>query len=174
MLKRLPLLIPIAATMTGADLPIREVVLYKHGVGYFMRAGDLPAGETAQLAFKASDMNDVLKSLTITDASGLPIAGVRYDASEPLEQRLANFPFQVRENATLAGFLEYCEAFAPLMWKVGLQHRLQRGLDQRQGRLTPSPSQARWRAFCPGRRPDHPTRVCTQAGFLGAWFAVLP
>ena len=98
------LLFPLLAS--AADLPIREVVLYKHGVGYFMRAGDLPAGETAQLAFKASDMNDVLKSLTIADASGLPIAGVRYDASEPLEQRLANFPFQVRENATLAQFLD--------------------------------------------------------------------
>jgi hypothetical protein len=91
---------------TAADLPIREVVLYKHGVGYFSRAGDLPAGETAQLAFKASDMNDVLKSLTISDASGLPIAGVRYDASEPLAERLANFPFAVNTGASLASFLD--------------------------------------------------------------------
>ncbi|MEO5926027.1 MAG: DUF4139 domain-containing protein [Bryobacteraceae bacterium] len=106
MLKRLPLFIPLAANLFAADLPIREVILYKHGVGYFSRAGDLPAGETAQLAFKASDMNDVLKSLTITDASGLPISGIRYDASEPIEQRLANFPFQVKENATLAAFLD--------------------------------------------------------------------
>jgi hypothetical protein len=51
-------------------------------------------------------MNDVLKSLTISDASGLPISGVRYDASEPLEQRLANFPFQVKEGASLAAFLD--------------------------------------------------------------------
>ncbi len=100
------LTLSLTATLTAADLPIRDVILYKHGVGYFSRAGDLPAGETAQLAFKASDMNDVLKSLTITDASGLPIAGVRYDASEPIEQRLANFPFQVKENATLAPFLD--------------------------------------------------------------------
>ncbi len=54
----------MAATF-AADLPVREVILYKHGVGYFERAGELKAGETARLDFKAGDMNDVLKSLTI-------------------------------------------------------------------------------------------------------------
>lgn len=98
------LLVPLMAQ--AADLPIREVVLFKHGVGYFSRAGELAAGETAQLGFKASEMNDVLKSLTITDASGAPIAGVRYDASEPVEQRLADFPFDVGKGASLAAFLD--------------------------------------------------------------------
>ena len=106
MRKRLYCFLSLVAIVSAADLPIREVVLFKHGVGYFSRAGDLAAGETAQLAFKATDMNDVLKSLTITDASGAPIAGVRYDASEPIEQRLANFPFEVGRGASLAAFLD--------------------------------------------------------------------
>jgi len=83
-----------AMTVSAADLPIREVILYKHGVGFFERAGELQPGETARLDFKAADMNDVLKSLTITDRSGGKIGGVRYDASESLEKRLENFPFQ--------------------------------------------------------------------------------
>ena len=49
----------------AADIPIREVILYKSGVGYFERGGTLQPGESARLDFKASDMNDVLKSLTI-------------------------------------------------------------------------------------------------------------
>jgi len=69
-----------AVHMMAADLPIREVILYKHGVGYFERSGELRAGETARLDFKASDMNDVLKSLTIVDRNGGVIGGVRYDA----------------------------------------------------------------------------------------------
>ena len=59
----------------AADLPIREVILYKHGVAYFQRAGELKPGETARLDFKAADMNDVLKSLTITDRNGGKIGG---------------------------------------------------------------------------------------------------
>src|SRR5215831_3530714 len=80
---------------SAADLPVREVILYKHGVGYFERAGELKPGETARLDFKAEDMNDVLKSLTITDRSGGKIGAVRYDASETLEERLKDFPFAV-------------------------------------------------------------------------------
>jgi len=28
-----------AANLFGADLPVREVILYKHGVGFFERSG---------------------------------------------------------------------------------------------------------------------------------------
>jgi hypothetical protein len=102
-----PVLILTAAVVAaGADLPIREVILYKHGVGFFERAGKLEAGDTARIDFKADDMNDVLKSLTITDRSGGKISGVRYDASEPLEERLKNFPFAVGADSTLAAFLD--------------------------------------------------------------------
>src|SRR5947209_9439969 len=89
----------------AAELPVREVILYKHGVGYFNRAGDLHSGETARLEFKASEMNDVLKSLTVQDSNG-KVTGLRYDSSEPLAQKLADFPFKVdAENPSLSFFL---------------------------------------------------------------------
>jgi uncharacterized protein DUF4139 len=94
------------SAMLAADLPIREVVLYKSGVGYFERAGTLRAGESARLEFKAADMNDVLKSLTISDKSGAKVSGLRYDSSEPLEQKLAEFPFKIDGQASLAAFLD--------------------------------------------------------------------
>jgi hypothetical protein len=92
--------------MMAADLPIREVILYKHGVGYFERSGELRAGETARLDFKASDMNDVLKSLTIVDRNGGVIGDVRYDAAEALDKRLQDFPFAIDRQASLAAFLD--------------------------------------------------------------------
>jgi hypothetical protein len=107
MFKRILLLeLALMAVAAAADLPIREVILYKHGVGYFERAGELKAGETARLDFKAGDMNDVLKSLTIVDRSGGVIAGVRYDASEPLDKRLQEFPFEVDKEASLPTLLD--------------------------------------------------------------------
>ena len=75
------------ATAMAADIPVRQIVLYKSGVGYFERAGQLGPGESARLDFKASEMNDVLKSLTVEDRSGAKITGLRYDSSEPLEQQ---------------------------------------------------------------------------------------
>jgi hypothetical protein len=95
----------LSATL-AADLPIREVILYKSGVGYFERAGTLRAGESARLDFKATDMNDVLKSLTLADKSGAKVTGLRYDSSEPLDQKLAEFPFKIEGQASLAVFLD--------------------------------------------------------------------
>ena len=94
------------ATAMAADVPIRQIVLYKSGVGYFERAGELRPGESARLDFKASEMNDVLKSLTIEDKSGAKISGLRYDSSEPLESKLAEFPFHVEGQQSLSAFLD--------------------------------------------------------------------
>src|SRR5580658_234354 len=95
----------LAAGAFAADLPIREVILYKSGVGYFERSGALRPGESARLDFKATDMNDVLKSLTLQDRNGGKVTGLRYDSSEPLEQKLAEFPFTIAGQAPLSAFL---------------------------------------------------------------------
>jgi hypothetical protein len=92
--------------LSAADLPITEVTLYKHGVAHLERAGELRPGETARLDFKPDDMNDVLKSLTVTDGNGGKVNGVRYDSSDPLDKRLADFPFQLGAGASLAAFLD--------------------------------------------------------------------
>jgi hypothetical protein len=107
-------------TACAADLPVREVILYKHGVGYFERSGQLNAGETARLDFKADDMNDVLKSLTLTDRSGGKIGSVRYDASESLDKRLENFPFAVGDELSMAAFLDQMKG-ARIELKVGAE-----------------------------------------------------
>lgn len=105
MTKIVPALACTMATVMAAELPVREVVLYKSGVGYFERAGQLAPGESAKLDFKASEMDDVLKSLTVSDSSGKVVA-LRYDSSEPLPEKLSDFPFTVGAEQPLAGFLD--------------------------------------------------------------------
>jgi chaperonin cofactor prefoldin len=90
----------------AADLPVKEVVLYKNGVGYFRRGGELAAGDSARLDFKAADMNDVLKSLTILEEGGGKITGLRYDSSEPLARKLSEFPFQLGDQQPLSALLD--------------------------------------------------------------------
>ncbi len=91
--------------LPGAELPVRTVVLYKHGVGYFERGGTLGPGESARLDFNAAEMNDVLKSLTITDNGG-KVTGVRYDSNIPLEQKLSEFPFAIQPGEPLSKVLD--------------------------------------------------------------------
>jgi hypothetical protein len=80
--------------------------LYKHGVAFFERAGELGAGESARLEFKASEMDDVLKSLTIRQEGGDGVSAVQYDSADPLEKRLENYSFRVGEGASMASVLD--------------------------------------------------------------------
>jgi hypothetical protein len=98
-------LILSAAVVSAAELPVRTVVLYKHGVGYFERAGNLAAGESAKLDFKASEMNDVLKSLTVNDQGG-KVTALRYDSNIPLNQKLSEFPFAINSGEPLSAVLD--------------------------------------------------------------------
>src|SRR5579872_3002608 len=93
-------------TAAAADLPVRQVILYKHGVGYFERSGQLAPGESARLEFKAAEMNDVLKSLTIEEKGGGKISGLRYDSSQPLSVKLGEFPFQLQAGQALSAVLD--------------------------------------------------------------------
>lgn len=98
-------LLAAALGAPAADLPVRKVVLYKHGIGFFERAGRIPAGEAARLDFKAAEMNDVLKSLTIQDRGGR-VASVRYDSSEPLDRKLREFPFALGNSQPIPAILD--------------------------------------------------------------------
>ncbi len=92
--------------LDSADLPVRHVVLYKHGIGFFERAGTLGAGEEARIDFKTSDMNDVLKSLIVNEGAGNRVLGIRYDSNESLQQRLEKFPFVIGDGQLLSAFLD--------------------------------------------------------------------
>jgi hypothetical protein len=92
--------------LSAAELPVRQVTLYKHGVGFFERSGTLGAGETARLDFKAEEMNDVLKSLTIEEKGGGKISGLRYDSSIPLDEKLAEFPISIADGQPLTTVLD--------------------------------------------------------------------
>jgi hypothetical protein len=108
----------------GAELPVKRIVLYKHGVGFFEREGIVPAGEEARLNFQTADMNDVLKSLTVTDASGNRISAIRYDSNETLDQRLAHYPFRPGNERPFHSFLDGLKG-ARIELKIG--ERLTRG-----------------------------------------------
>ena len=105
-----------AAQTTGANeqdalsapeqLPVRSVVLYKSGVGFFQHVGEVRGDETVRINFNSAQLNDVLGSLTVLDLNGGRITGIDYNSEAPFSQRLRALGLPLEENTDLAKFLE--------------------------------------------------------------------
>jgi len=89
----------------AAKLPVRRVVLYKNGVGYFEHVGHVRGSQGVHIDFTSAQLNDVLKSLTVLDLSGGRITGVDYNSEAPLARRLATLRLALGERPTTAEFL---------------------------------------------------------------------
>ena len=83
-----------------ANLPVREMVLYKHGVGFFVRAGEL-IGEEVALTFGKDEINDVLKSLAVFDRAGGQVLGIHYQTPMDTDTRLKNTSVRLSPDASL-------------------------------------------------------------------------
>jgi len=86
-------------------LPVERVVLFKHGVGYFERHGRVQGDQSIDLHFKAAEMNDVLKSLTVLDMTGGHVASISYESTLPTEKRLEDVALRLPDDAALSGLL---------------------------------------------------------------------
>ena len=104
-MRRTPKPVSRAAEATSAELPIRRVVLYKNGVGYFEHRGRVTGNQDLNVRFTTAQLNDVLKSLTVVDLGGGRIGGVRYNSIAPLSQRLDTLRLALDANTGRAGFL---------------------------------------------------------------------
>ncbi len=88
-----------------STLPIRRVVLYKHGVGYFERETTVEGEQALSLSFKQREVSDVLKSLTVLDLDGGTVSAVSYDSTTPIEQLLAEIALSIPDSGSLVGLL---------------------------------------------------------------------
>jgi hypothetical protein len=82
------------------DLPVRKVVLYKNGVGYFEHAGAVNGNQRVAIDFTSPQLNDVLQSLTVLDEGGGRIAGVNYNSTTPLAEQLKTLSLGMTEDPT--------------------------------------------------------------------------
>ena len=89
-----------------AELPVRNVVLYKDGVGYFEHMGQIRGSEAVHIDFSSDQLNDVLGSLTVLDLNGGRITGIDYNSEAPFSRRLGMLGLPLGENTSLSKFLE--------------------------------------------------------------------
>ena len=88
------------------DLPVRRVVLYKNGVGYFEHLGRVRGNENIHIDFTSGQLNDALASLTVLDLDGGHITGVSYNSTDPLDKRLGALRLPLDEETSVSKFLD--------------------------------------------------------------------
>jgi hypothetical protein len=96
---------PQGNTPVGDSLPVKRVVLYKSGVGYFEHLGRVRESQDVTIPFTSGQLNDVLKSLTVLDLNGGRITGVEYGSAAPMDRQLGDLRLPVSEKASLTEFL---------------------------------------------------------------------
>lgn len=85
-------------------LPVKRVVLYQNGIGYFERSGPMH-GDTLRLAVRSEQINDLLTSLTVIDRAGGRSQSISLPIDKSAAQRLDELPPQVRQNGGLKSLL---------------------------------------------------------------------
>ncbi len=103
-------LIPIdaqvpAPTSPADRLPVRRVVLYKSGIGYFEHLGRVRGNQDVTIEFTSSQLDDVLKSLTALDLDGGRVASVNYNSDAGVDRRLNALRLSLGPSATRAQLL---------------------------------------------------------------------
>ena len=86
-------------------LPVRRVILYKTGVGYFEHLGNVRNRQSITIRFTSAQLNDVLNSLTVLDLGKGQITGISYNSVAPLEQRLGALRLPLDGSTTQAQLL---------------------------------------------------------------------
>ena len=89
----------------SARLPVKRVVLYKNGVGYFEHSARVRGNQELGIDFTTGQLNDVLKSLTVVDLGDGKISDIRYNSIAPLDERLRALRLPFGEQITRAEFL---------------------------------------------------------------------
>src|SRR5688572_19391681 len=94
------------ATATGARLPVRRVVLYKSGVGYFEHVGRVSGAQTVSIDLTSGQLDDVLKSLTTVDLGGGQVTGITFNTEAPIEEQLRKLRLPLSPDVSRTKLLE--------------------------------------------------------------------
>lgn len=94
-----------ADTAKPTALPLKKIVLFNSGVGFFEHAGEVTGDASVDLQFNVDDINDLLKSLVPQDLGGGRASTVTYGSMDPITKTLKTFAIDLTQNPTIADLL---------------------------------------------------------------------
>ena len=88
------------------NLPLKRVVLFNSGVGFFEHSGKVDGNAKVEMKFKTDQINDLLKSMVVQDLDGGQISTVNYGSKDPITKTLKTFSVDLTDNPTMAQLLQ--------------------------------------------------------------------
>ena len=86
------LFVALAAAPAPSRLPLKTLVLYQNGVGYFERRGAVSAGSVAEIPLEPGQLDDALKSLVVVSAQGVASVEFAPPLSAEAARAMAGLP----------------------------------------------------------------------------------
>ena len=86
-------------------VPLKKVVLFSSGVGYFERDGYVEGNASLELSFNTDQINDILKSIVLRDFDGGSVSRINYASKDPLNKALKAFSVDLSGNPGLPNIL---------------------------------------------------------------------
>jgi hypothetical protein len=94
-----------SAQAARTDVPVKSVMLFSSGVGYFEHAGTVRGDGSTELRFKTAQINDILKSLVLQDQDGGKVTAITYPSQDPISKTLRSFQVDITSNPSMASLL---------------------------------------------------------------------
>jgi len=98
------LLAVAAAPASPGPLPLKALVLYENGVGYFERRGLVAPGKVAEIPLESGQLDDALKSLVVMSEAGVASVEFAPPLAEEAARALAGLP-ELGSDDSLEGLL---------------------------------------------------------------------
>ncbi len=89
-----------------SKLKVKKVIIFKHGVSYYILEGIIKGTDSFELEFKVDEMNDVLKSLFVLDTSEKGyISSISYDAALETLQLLKSIMLNIPDKDSFSSLI---------------------------------------------------------------------
>jgi len=89
-----------------SKLNVKKVIIFKHGVSYYILEGTIKGTDTFELEFKIDEMDDVLKSLFVLDTSEKGyISSISYDAALDTSQLLKSIMLDIPDRDSFSSLI---------------------------------------------------------------------
>ncbi len=116
------------------DLPIRRMLMYRHGVGYFERRGSV-AGAELRLMFPRDAMDDILKSLIVLDLGEGQVLGIDIETPEDRAQQIERGSIHLSDTRSLLDLLRDLRGRRVRVWIEGERRHGETGEETLEGAI---------------------------------------